>query len=247
MSDLRLFSVVVPARNEAGSLRGTLLALSRCLEEHRVPFEIVVVDDGSTDDTWKLLAELGESLPTVRPVLNVGEHGYGNAIRCGFEHATGDALAVVMADASDDPEDLVRFWRALNDGYDCAFGTRWQEGAVVAGYPRLRLFMNRLVNGAIRLLFWLPYDDVTNGFKAYRRSTVDGCAPLVSRHFSLAVELPLKAITRGYSYKVIPNSWHARGEGEAKLRLWSMSGPYLFVILSCWIDARLGRAGSQRK
>jgi dolichol-phosphate mannosyltransferase len=239
---LRLLSVVIPARNEAESIRPTVLELARCLDGHGVPCEIVVVDDGSTDATWATLTELNDSVPSLRPVQNHGEHGYGSAILRGFDHATGDAVAVVMADASDDPEDLVRFWEALNEGYDCAFGTRWGKGTVVEGYPPLRRFLNRLVNNAIRVLFWLGYDDVTNGFKAYRRSTLDGCAPLTSRNFSLAVELPLRAIVRGYSYKVIPNSWRQRGRGLAKLRLWSMSGPYLFVILRCWFEARRQRS-----
>ena len=143
-----------------------------------------------------------------------------------------------MADASEDPEDVVRFWQVLSEGYDCAFGTRWGPGTRVEDYPRPRYYVNRALNHALRLLFWTRYDDLTNGFKAFRRTVVDGCAPLVSQHFSLALELPLKALTRGYSYKVVPNSWQNRDHGQGKLRLWSSGTQYMAVILRVWMEAR---------
>ena len=105
-----------------------------------------------------------------------------------------------MADASDDPGDLVRYHGLLEEGYDCAFGSRFIRGAAVHDYPRLKLVINRLANSFIRMLFRHGYNDTTNAFKAYRREVIETVQPLLSNHFNLTVELPLKAIVRGHSY-----------------------------------------------
>ena len=78
-----------------------------------------------------------------------------------------------MADGSDGPEDLVRYHRLLEEGYDCAFGSRFVPGAQVHDYPRLKLIMNRIVNWFIRVLFRHGYNDTTNAFKAYRREVIE--------------------------------------------------------------------------
>src|SRR5581483_3879767 len=119
-------------------------------------------------------------------------------------------------------------------------------GSRVEGYPRLKLVINRLANLFIRLLFGLRYNDVTNAFKAYRATVVAGCRPLLSPHFNLTVELPLKAIVRGYSYEVLPIAWRQRRHGASRLRLQEMGSRYLFIVLYVWLERLLTRGDYRR-
>jgi dolichol-phosphate mannosyltransferase len=151
-----------------------------------------------------------------------------------------------MADESDDCRDAYRYWSTLNEGWDCVFVSRFVRGGGVIDYPRFKLYLNRLVNLCIRLLFGLSLNDTTNAFKAYRRTAIDGCRPLISPHFNLTVELPLKAIVRGYSWTVIPLTWRNRRTGEPKLKLREMGSRYLFVILYVWLEKYFSR-GDYRK
>jgi dolichol-phosphate mannosyltransferase len=233
---LKLLSIVIPARDEEGCIASTVEHLYVELNIQGIPHEIVVVDDGSSDSTWRKLVELGQRVPTLRPVQNTGLHGFGRAIIRGLDHMTGDAVAIVMADESDDYRDLVRYWNLLNEGWDAVFGSRFIKGGGVIDYPPLKLRINRLANFFIRMLFHVSLNDTTNAFKAYRRTVIDGCRPLLSPHFNLTVELPLKTIVRGYSWTVIPITWRNRRSGQAKLKIKEMGSRYLFICLYVWLE-----------
>jgi len=243
---LSLLSVVIPARDEEGCIRSTVehLHLELCL--HRVQHEIVVVDDGSQDSTWQVLSDLADHIPELHPVQNNGAHGFGRAICAGLEAMRGDAVVIMMADESDDCRDVVRYWQTLNKGYDCVFGSRFIRGGGVIDYPRFKLMMNRLVNTILRIVFRIPLNDTTNAFKAYRRRTIEGCQPLISPHFNLTVEMPLKAIVRGYSWTVVPITWRSRRHGVTKLRLKEMGSRYFFIVAYVWLEKYFSR-GDYRK
>jgi dolichol-phosphate mannosyltransferase len=234
-------SVVVPAQNEEGSVGATVEGVVAALERERIDYEVVVVNDGSEDSTEAVAAAIGAANPRVRCHRSHYERGFGMAIRAGLDVFAGDAVAIVMADASDDPEDLVRYHRLLEQGYDCAFGSRFVPGAQVHDYPRLKLAINRLANQFIRILFRHHYNDTTNAFKAYRREVIETISPLLSKHFNLTVEMPLKAIVRGHSYEVIPTNWTNRTSGVPKLAMKEMGSRYLFIVLYVWLEATLGR------
>jgi dolichol-phosphate mannosyltransferase len=244
--ELKRLSVIIPARDEAGCIASTVQHLHLELSLKGVPHEIVAVDDGSTDATWDILQGLKDKLPELNPVQNTGPHGFGRACVCGFNHAQGDAIVVMMADESDDARDVVRYWERLNAGWDCVFGSRFLPGGGVIDYPRLKLFLNRWLNWLIRILFRIKLNDTTNAFKAYRTTVIDGCRPFLSPHFNLTVEIPLKAIVRGYSWTTIPITWRNRRTGEAKLKLKEMGSRYLFIILYCWLEKYFSR-GDYRK
>ena len=212
-----------------------------------IPHEIVVVDDGSTDRTWELLEELRERLPELQPVMNTAQHGFGRAIIHGLNNAKGDAVVVMMADESDDCRDVVRYWQKLNEGYDCVFGSRFVKGGGVIDYPIFKLALNRLANLFIMLLFGIRLNDTTNAFKAYRAEVIEGSRPLLSPHFNLTVELPLKAIVRGYSWTVIPITWRNRRTGEAKLKIKEMGSRYLFICLYIWLEKYLARGDYKKR
>lgn len=234
-------SVVMPAQNEEGSVGKTVEGVVAVLEREGIDYEVVVVNDDSEDSTEAVVAAIGAANPRVRVHRSHLERGFGNAIRAGLDVFEGDAVAIVMADASDDPEDLIAYYRVLEEGWDCAFGSRFVSGAQVHDYPRLKLTINRLANWFIRVLFRHRYNDTTNAFKAYRRETIETLQPLLSKHFNLTVEMPLKAIVRGHSYKVVPTNWTNRTSGEAKLAMKEMGSRYLFIVLYVWLEKALSR------
>src|SRR4051794_16165279 len=234
-------SVVMPAQNEEGSVGKTVAGVVEALEGGGVDYEVVVVNDDRDDSTEAVVAALGEQNPRIRVHRSHNERGFGNAIRAGLDVYTGDAVAIVMADASDDPEDLVRYHQLLEEGYDCAFGSRFVPGAEVYDSPRVKYVVNRLANQFIRILFRHRYNDTTNAFKAYRREVVETIQPLLSKHFNLTVEMPLKAIVRGHTYAVIPTNWTNRTSGVAKLAMKEMGSRYLFIVLYVWLEMTLSR------
>ena len=238
---LKLFSVVIPARDEEGSLPATLEHLHLEFSLNNVPHEIVVVDDGSRDRTWELLQKLKLKIPALRPIQNPGANGFGRAITFGLRNCTGDAVVIMMADESDDARDAVRYWNLLNEGWDCVFGSRFIKGGGTIDYPPVKLFVNRLANFFIRMIFRIPLNDTTNAFKAYRRTVIQGCEPLIAPHFNLTVELPLKAIVRGYSWTVVPITWRNRRFGVAKLKIKEMGSRYFFICAYVWLEKFFSR------
>jgi dolichol-phosphate mannosyltransferase len=240
-------SIVIPAHNEEGAIEATVESATAVLDREGIEHEIVVVDDASGDRTPDLVAKLTERNERVRCERSPYPKGFGFAVRAGLRVSRGDAVAIMMADGSDDPEDLVPYYRLLAAGYDCAFGSRFIPGASVSGYPRLKLLMNRIVNTGIRIIFAHGYNDTTNAFKAYRREVIENVQPLLSHHFNLTVELPLKAIIRGHSYAITPIQWRGRTAGKSKLQLQEMGSRYLFVVLYAFFEHHLSRGDYLRR
>jgi len=243
---LTLLSIVIPARNEEGCIAATVEHLHLELRLQQVPHEILVVDDGSTDRTFPILQEVQARMPELRPLQNTGDHGFGRAVVYGLDRMAGDAAVVMMADESDDCRDVVRYWRTLNEGWDCVFGSRFVKGGGVIDYPWLKLTINRMANFLLRSLFHVKLNDVTNAFKAYRRTVIDGCRPFLSPHFNLTIEIPLKAIVRGYTWTVVPITWRNRRTGEAKLKLTEMGSRYFFIMMYVWLEKYFSRGDYRR-
>jgi dolichol-phosphate mannosyltransferase len=231
-------TLIIPAFNEEANIGGTVLAFHAALKLHKITHDFLIVDDGD-DQTGGVLGRL--KLGNIQYIKNPIRLGFGQSIRLGLERAEGQAVAIVMADMSDRPEDLVAYWKKLNEGYDCVFGSRFMRGGRTVDYPRHKLALNRLTNNIIRVLFGIRYNDTTNAFKLYRRETALGLFPILSHHFNITVELPLKAIVRGYSYAVVPNVWTNRQHGTSNLRIKEMGSRYFFIILYCWLEKWMSR------
>jgi dolichol-phosphate mannosyltransferase len=238
---LKLLSIVLPARDEESCIEATVRHLNLELKLQGVPHEIIVVDDGSSDATWSILNGLKQDMPELHPVQNQARHGFGCAIVKGFDSMNGDAAVIMMADESDDCRDVVRYWRLLNEGWDCVFGSRFNKGGGVIDYPWLKLRINRLANFFIRMVFNIKLNDTTNAFKAYRKTVIDGCRPFLSPHFNLTVELPLKAMVRGFSWTVMPITWKNRRTGVAKLKIREMGSRYFFIVAYVWLEKYFSR------
>ncbi|MFN6462629.1 MAG: glycosyltransferase [Nostoc sp. DedVER02] len=238
---VKTLSIVIPAYNEEDCIVQTVHTISNVLEQEKIDYEILVVNDNSKDKTEQLLQQINSENSKLRYVNNYYPNGFGFAVRCGLENFTGDAVAVVMADSSDAPEDMVSYYHKLQEGYDCVFGSRFIKGGRVIDYPSHKLIVNRLANFFIKVLFGLKFNDTTNAFKIYRKDVIEGISPLVSHHFNLTVEMPLKAIVRGYSYTTIPITWRNRTTGVSKLKLKEMGSRYLFIVLYIWLEKHLSR------
>jgi dolichol-phosphate mannosyltransferase len=240
-------SVVIPAHNEEETVVETVEGVVAALAAEQIEHEVIVVDDSSTDGTAAVVGELAERHPQVRCLPSPFRNGFGFAVRAGLDAFEGDTVAIVMADGSDSPKDLVTYQRLLEEGNECAFGSRFIRGAKVIDYPRSKLIMNRIVNWGIRVLFRHGYNDTTNAFKAYRREVIESLRPFLSNHFNLTVELPLKAVVRGYSYAIVPISWTNRKAGVSKLALNEMGSRYLFIVLYVFLEHHLSRGDYRRR
>lgn len=230
-------SILIPAYNEQESLPETLHSIYNAMANAGISHELLVVNDNSTDDTLNVLAALAKEIPTLVYYTNTGLHGFGYAVRYGLEHFSGDCVALMMADLSDSPSDMVLFYNKMLEGnYDCVFGNRFIKGGKIYNYPRHKLILNRFANNMVRLVFRIPYNDFTNAFKLYKKETIHGITPLLSPHFNLTLEMPLKAIVRGYSYTILPNSWTNRKFGKSNLKIKEMGSRYFFIFLYCLIE-----------
>lgn len=240
-------SIVIPARNEEGNIEKTIPLLRDHLDEAGIrDFEILVVDDGSRDATNALVQAENERDPRVRVIRNPGRNGFGRAVAYGLANFTGDAVVIYMADASDSPADVVTYYYILRDEADCAFGSRWMRGGATYDYPQFKRVVNRIANNLIRAMFGYRFNDTTNAFKGYRANVIEGIRPFISPHFNLTIELPLKAIVRGYRYRVVPISWRNRHVGTSALKLQEQGSRYLYTLLTVWFEYLLVKRDTRR-
>ncbi len=238
---MAVLSVVIPAHNEEGVIESTVVELIETLNQEKVEHEVVVINDHSSDTTEDILKRLQAQYSSLKYYNNPAKGGFGLAIRHGLEKFTGDYVAIYMADASDSPNDLVSFFNKAQEGYDAVFGSRFIKGGKTIDYPFAKLMLNRFGNNVIRLFFGIKYNDVTNAFKLYKSTTIEGLSPFLSPHFNLTVELPLKTIVRGYSYTYLPNTWTNRSEGVSKFKVKEIGSRYLFIIFYCLIEKFFSR------
>ena len=245
-SVLKKLTVVIPAMNEVGCIESTIQHLHLELNLNQIDHEIIVVDDHSDDGTWEKVGEVADRISTLRRIRNTEKPGFGRAVTAGLNAMQGDAVVIFMADESDDVRDVPRYWQVLCEGNDCAFGSRFIKGGGTIAYPWLKKRLNRMANTFIRLVFRIRFNDFTNAFKAYRREVIEGCRPILSPHFNLTVELPLKAIVRGYTWSVIPITWRNRRTGIAKLKIREMGSRYFFIVAYVWLEKYFSRGDYHR-
>ncbi|MFH6767358.1 glycosyltransferase family 2 protein [Gaetbulibacter aquiaggeris] len=235
-------SIVIPAYNEEESITETIDSIEEAFSKVNLDHEIIIVNDNSKDNTLQVLERLAQKYPTVKYETNLGPNGFGYAVRYGLDRFTGDCVAVMMADLSDSPYDLIRYYTTMVEGnYDCVFGSRFMKGGKVIDYPFVKKIINRVANAIIRIVMQIKYNDTTNAFKLYKKEVIEGVKPILSPHFNLTIELPLKAIIRGYSYTVIPNSWTNRKYGESKLKIKEMGSRYFFILVYCFVEKYFSR------
>ena len=247
-------SVIIPAYNEEQNIGPCLdELLDDLVTREAIDLEIIVVADNCTDGTEQIVQDRMAKWPQVRLIRHDPPRGFGRAVRCGLSFVTGEVVVIYMADRSDSPQDALAYFQTIQEGYDCAFGSRFLQKGSVRHYPRVKLVMNRIVNRCIQVMFWTKFNDLTNAFKAYRKEVIESCGPYRSCHFNITLEMSLSALASGYRIKQIPIRWEGRTWGSSNLRLREMGRRYLCTLLMIFFerilisdDLRTDRARTQR-
>ena len=232
-----ILGVIIPTFQEEENIKTTVSQISSFLKMNNIDYEIIIVDDNSSDSTARIISNMIKKNSNIRFYLNNKKRGFGNSVVMGVEKSQADFLTIMMADSSDSLDDLLEYYNLMiNDtNLDCVLGDRWIKGSV-KNYPFFKKLLNRLGNNFISLVFNIKYYDFTNSFKIYRKSSLLKIYPILSNHFSITVELPLKMITRGFKYKIINNSWENREHGVSKMQLINSIKTYTIIIVYCFID-----------
>ena len=232
-----MLTIIIPTFQEEKSIKNTLKVINDSLTKEMFEFEIIIVDDNSNDQTKKIVSNFSKINPNIHFYLNGSSKGFGNSIVKGIEYSKGIYVAIMMADLSDSVDDLINYYNTIlnNKKLDCVFGDRWSENSV-KNYPFFKKVVNRTGNIILMKLFKTNYSDFTNSFKLYKRSALKEISPIISNHFSITLELPLKMIARGYNYKVVSNKWENREHGVSKMQIFNSIVTYSLITVYCLID-----------
>lgn len=224
-------SVVIPAMNEAGVIGDVLTGYVEGLRDAGLPFEIVVVNDVGTDNTGAILSGLVRMYPEIRAFNRRGGTGYGSAVATGIGLCRGDYVVIASADACNNADDIIQYYKTLEEGYDAVFGSRFMPGASVTGYPPVKLVINRLSNALLQVMFGFKFNDYTDAFKGFRLELLNQCKPLFSPRFNITIELSLKAMLLTSNIKQVPTHWYGRTWGTSKLSILKVLRYYLSTLL----------------
>ena len=228
-------SIVIPIKNEELLIKKIVDQL-QC-ELKSLSYEIIFINDFSTDNTAKVTEEIISTKPQMH-VYNNKRKGLGGAVNEGINKANGEAVCIMMSDLSDSIDDLKKYYSIIekDESVDAVFGSRFIQGSKIIDYPKKKLILNRIFNLITKLLFISDYNDFTNAFKIYKKNALLKTFPLVSESFNIFLELPLKIISRKMKYKIIPISWVNRKEGVSKFDIKELRAKYLFTLIYCWLE-----------
>ena len=208
------YSIVIPAYNESGRIRPTLDEVLRYSREKNWNVEIVIVDDGSRDDTTVIVHDYGKRHPQVRLVHNPENHGKGFSVRAGMLDARGDVCLFTDADLSSPMTEAQHLLDAIAQGADIAIGSRWLRAELqTERQPLYRQLLGRIFNLALRLILGLNFADTQCGFKAFRREAAQRVFPLQKiERWGFDPEILFLARKMGLTVKEVPVVWaHSQG------------------------------------
>ena len=232
-----MLSIIVPVRNESNIIHEVFNYFSNNLKD--IQYEVLIINDFSNDDTFDKCKKLVDDYKNFR-IFDNPKKGLGGAINFGINQAKGDNISIMMADLSDDIDDLKRYNELIEQGnFDAILGSRFTRDSKVTGYPIQKLILNRIFNFFVSIVFLHKYNDYTNAFKIYKNKTLVEIMPLISESFNIFLEIPLKIISRNYKYKIISINWIGRKKGESKFKIKELSAKYLFTLIYCFIEKNL--------
>ncbi len=226
-----MLSIIIPVKNEEQLIKNSIDLLLN--EIKNIKFEIIIIDDFSDDGTAEVIKEIIKNNDKVKFFKN-NQEGLGPLINLGIEKSNGDYICIMMSDLSDDIQDLKVYYEKINsEDLDAILGSRFIKGSNIFDYPIIKLILNRIFNYFVKILFLSKYNDFTNAFKIYKKSTLIKLKPFVSESFNIFLELPLKLISRGYKYEVIPIKWTNRKKGKSKFKIKELGAKYIFTLIYC--------------
>jgi dolichol-phosphate mannosyltransferase len=228
-------SIIIPVKNEEKIIEETLKYFANSWIKE-IENEIIIIDDFSDDTTLEKIKKYNNQNLNLKIIKNK-KPGLGSAILMGIENSSKQFVTIFMADLSDSVIDLKEYYALINNhNYDAIFGSRFIKGSIVKNYPFSKYILNRISNNIVSLIFFVKYNDFTNAFKIYKKSTLLKLFPLVSENFNIFLELPLKIVCRKYNYKIIPISWNGRKKGNTKFVFNELSSKYIFTMLYCLLE-----------
>jgi len=229
--------IIIPTFQEEKNIFNTINNLSLYLDNKELDYEIIIVDDNSSDSTSSIINNLTNKNNRIKFFLNNRKKGFGNSVVMGIDKSESELIAIMMADNSDSLDDLFRYYEIMiNDNrLDCVFGDRWMKKSI-KNYPFFKKILNRFGNKLLAYIFKVEYYDFTNSFKMYKKQSLKRIFPILSNHFSITVELPLKMMTRGFNYTIIDNSWENREHGVSKMKIINSIITYSIIMIYCLID-----------
>ena len=228
-------SIVIPVYNEDKQLHNTVKKINK-ISKRIKDYEIVFIDDFSTDNTKQIIKKSIRSNKKIKYYKNI-KKGLGSAIGLGINKSTKKFVCIFMCDNSDDLSDLMEYYKIINkNNLDAVLGSRFLKNSRITNYPILKMVLNRIFNYIVKIIFLSNYNDFTNAFKIYKKKTLKELMPIVSDHFNVFLELPLKIIIRNYKYKIIPISWKGRKIGVSKFKISELGSMYIFTLLYCFIE-----------
>ena len=228
-------SIVIPVYNEDKQLHNTVKKINK-ISKRIKDYEIVFIDDFSTDNTKQIIKKSIRSNKKIKYYKNI-KKGLGSAIGLGINKSTKKFVCIFMCDNSDDLSDLMKYYKIIDkNNLDAVLGSRFLKNSRITNYPILKMVLNRIFNYIVKIIFLSNYNDFTNAFKIYKKKTLKELMPIVSDHFNVFLELPLKIIIRKYKYKIIPISWKGRKIGVSKFKISELGSMYIFTLLYCFIE-----------
>ena len=234
-------SIIIPCKNEENTILKTVNILKKKIKNKITNYEFILINDFSTDGTLKVIKKISKNSKNVN-FSNNKNKGLGGAINLGVKVSKKKFIVIVMADLSDDPNDLIRYYKEINkNNLDAIFGSRFTKKSKVIDYPIRKLIYNRIFNFLVKIIFLSDYNDFTNAFKIYKKSTLIKLKPFVSENFNIFLELPLKIIVRRKKYKIISINWKNRKIGYSKFQVNELGSKYFFTLLYCFFEKILLR------
>jgi dolichyl-phosphate beta-glucosyltransferase len=206
------YSVILPAYNESARIAATLDRILAHAAQYRWNVEVIVVNDGSSDDTAKIVREYAGKHPVLRLLENPGNRGKGYSVRSGMLHAKGEILLFSDADLSSPIEEADKLFAAIAEGADIAIGSRWVDRRLqIRRQPMHRRLMGRMFNLALRIILGLQFKDTQCGFKAFTRRSAQVIFPLQKiERWGFDPELLYLARKFGFAVREVPVAWSHR-------------------------------------
>jgi dolichol-phosphate mannosyltransferase len=224
-------SVIIPMYNEEDNVLRTLVEVNKVMKDYE-DYEILVVDDGSKDETYRLAEEFSSDNPYVHLIKQPVNMGMGRALRAGFEHARGEIIITIDADLSYNASHINLLASELinNPTVDIAVGSPYMEGGDVKNVPFIRLFISRIANKFVGYSMPENLSTVTSVLRAYRREVLDSME-LESNGTDINLEILSKAIATRYKIKEVPAVLEGRELGKSKLKFKSKTISHVLFSL----------------